>query len=160
MSVRSLTALAVERDEEQPPQTGFTDVLISAIPSEVLGLYTFVVTAIVGTITSDSDDKQLSLRWVVFGAGVLGTVVYLVVGYLQARGDDRRRRFPGHELIAAVVAFSAWGLVMPGSPLTASLSDDAARIWSAIITAGGVFGLFLLRGSLTSRATRARRING
>jgi uncharacterized membrane protein YvlD (DUF360 family) len=95
MSVRSLTNLAVERDEEQPPEKGFTDVLISAIPSEVLGLYTFVVTAIVGTITSDSDDKQLSLRWIVFAAGVLGTVVYLVVGYLQARGDVRRRRSPG-----------------------------------------------------------------
>jgi hypothetical protein len=57
-----------------------------------------------------------------------------------------------------VVAFSAWGLVMPGSPLTASLSDDAARIWTAIITAAGVFMLFLLRGSLTSRASRARSI--
>jgi hypothetical protein len=154
MSVRSLTTLAVERDTEDPPGQGFTDVLISAIPSEVLGLYTFVVTAIVGTITA-GDDKQLGLRWVVFAAGVLATVVYLVVGYLQAR-QDTRRRFPGHELTAAVVAFSAWGLVMPGSPLTATLSDDAARIWTAIITALGVMCLFLLRGSLTKPASRAR----
>jgi FtsH-binding integral membrane protein len=156
MSVRSLTTLAVERDTEAHDGKAFTDVLISAIPSEVLGLYTFVVTAIVGTITSDSDDKQLSLRWIVFGAGVLATVVYLIVGYLQARAATRKRRFPGQELTAAVVAFSAWGLVMPGSPLSASLTDDQARIWTAIITAAGVFVLFLLRGALTGRAKRAQ----
>jgi hypothetical protein len=156
MSVRSLTTLAVERDTEAPASAkGFTDVLISAIPSEVLGLYTFVVTAIVGTITA-GDDKQLGLRWVVFVAGALATVVHLLVGYVQVRHATRRRRFPGPEVTAAVVAFSAWGLIMPGSPLTATLSADGARIWTAIITAVGVFVLFLLRGSLTKPASRAQ----
>ena len=58
-----MTTLAVERDTEAPPSgKGFTDVLISAIPSEVLGLYPFVVTA--SSHLTAGDDKQLGLRWI------------------------------------------------------------------------------------------------
>jgi uncharacterized membrane-anchored protein len=155
MSVRSLTTLAVERDTESSDGKTYADALIGAIPTEVLALYTFVVTAIVGTITVD-DDKQLSLRWTVFAAGVAGTVVYLVVSYVRARRAARKRPFPGQEITAAAVAFAAWGLVMPGSPLMSMLSADNSRIWAAIITAAGVSLLGLLGGNLTKPAKRAK----
>ena len=157
MSVRSLATLAVERDQKSAASKTYTETLVHAIPSEVLALYTFVVTAVTGTITTADDDKLLSLRWVVFGAVAAATIVYLVASYRDTRARAaRKRHFPGEEITAAVVAFGAWGLVMPGSPLMAMLSSDNARIWSAIITASGVFILGLLSGSLKKPAKRAR----
>jgi hypothetical protein len=156
MSLRSLTDLAVERDEKGGGDKTYTDALIHAIPSEVLALYTFLVTEIVGTIAA-GDDKRLTLRWIVFAAGVAGTVLYLIVNYLRARDDARKRAFPGAEVFAAAVAFGAWGLVMPGSPLMSMLSSDNSRIWSAIITAAGVFTLGMLSGKLTRPAARAKQ---
>ena len=155
MSVRALATLAVKRDAEAPETKTYADTLIHAIPTEVLALYTFVVTEIVGTISA-GDDERLSLRWIVFAAGVAGTVAYLLISYVRARHTTRSRPFPGQELIAATVAFAAWGLVMPGSPLMSALSDDDSRIWSAIITAAAVALLGLLGGNLAKPAKRAR----
>jgi hypothetical protein len=171
MSLNALTNLAVERDAGEPKrrpspkrraETGaeeerhsYTDALISAIPTEVLALYTFVVTEVVGTIAV-GEDKRLTMRWIVYAAGIAAIVVYLLVGYLRRRHQARKRRFPGTEIFAATIAFAAWGLVMPGSPLVSKLSSDNARIWTALITAMGVFVLGLTSGSLTSTAKRAR----
>jgi hypothetical protein len=172
MSLNALTNLAVERDAGEPKKRaspkrraetppveevkhGYTDALINAIPTEVLALYTFAVTEIVGTITV-GEDMRLRMRWIVYAAGIAAIVIYLVVGYLRQRHQARKRRFPGTEIFAAAVAFAAWGLVMPGSPLISSLSSDNARIWSALITVTGVFVLALTSGSLTSQAKRAR----
>lgn len=172
MSLNALTNLAVERDAGEPKKRpspksraetpaedekhSYADALVSAIPTEVLALYTFVVTEVVGTITA-GDDKRLDMRWILYSAGIAAIVVYLLVGYLRRRHQAKKRRFPGTEIFAATVAFAAWGLVMPGSPLVSELSSDNARIWTALITAAGVFVLGLTSGSLTSEAKRARR---
>jgi hypothetical protein len=172
MSLNSLTNLAVERDvgepkkrptpkrrDETPPvaeeKHTYADALVSAIPTEVLALYTFLVTEIVGTITV-GEDKRLTMRWIVYAAGILAIIVYLVVGYMRRRHATRKRAFPGAEISAATAAFSAWGLIMPGSPLVSMLSSDNARIWTGIITVTGVFLVGLLSGSLTGAAKRAR----
>jgi hypothetical protein len=51
------------------------------------------------------------------------------------------------------VAFAAWGLVMPQSPLAAELSGDNRVIWTAIITVVGVAVLGLLSRSLQKPRT-------
>ena len=96
------------------------------------------------------------MRWYVYAGGATAVALWLVVGYARRRHATRRRVFPGTEIATATVAFAAWGLVMPGSPLVSSLSADNARIWSGIITALGVFAVGLFGGSLTSHAKRAR----
>lgn len=170
MSLHSLTNLAVERDAgepkrrvparagDDPPEDekqSLTGALISAIPTEVLALYTFAVTEIVGTISAN-EDKRLTMRWYVYAGGAIAVALWLVVGYARRRHATRKRAFPGAEIATATVAFAAWGLVMPGSPLVSSLSADNARIWSGIITVVGVFAVGLVGGSLASQAKRAR----
>lgn len=156
MSIRNLTSIAVQRDAEPPkklrkdragsqpepvPQ-GWADVLIAAIPTEVLAVYTAVIGVVVGTIQAGDDDRII-LRWALYGATIFIVVVWLVSNYRRQR-TSKKRRFPVAEMLAAGTAFAAWGLVMPGSPLAASLDGDETAIWSAIITGGGVLFLGML----------------
>ena len=134
----------------------YADALVSAIPTEVLALYTFVVTEVVGTITSPTDDKHLRLRWITFAAGFAAIVLYLGASYSANAINARRRKAPVTEILSAGIAFGAWGLVMPGSPLMAMLSASNTRIWTAIITAAGVFLLALSSGRLAKPSTSAR----
>jgi hypothetical protein len=59
------------------------------------------------------------------------------------------------ETVAALVAFGAWGLVMPGSPLSAALSGDDLTIWTGILTIGGAFVVTLLANPLQQAAKPA-----
>jgi hypothetical protein len=152
MSLRSLTSIAVQRDAETPKKVekttqadaatqtvpqGWADVLIAAIPTEVLAVYTVVTGVIVGTIQA-GENERLDMRWVLYGATVAIVVAWLAFAYRRQRTSTRKRRFPVAETFAATVAFGAWGLVMPGSPLAASLDGDETAIWSAIITGAAV----------------------
>jgi hypothetical protein len=162
MSIRSLTSIAVQRDQSRPhkaeadgagaqaapksvPQ-GYADVLVGAIPTEVLAVYTTVVGVIVGTIHG-KDNERLTLRWILYGATAAIVVAWLTANYRRQR-TGTKRRFPVAETLAAVTAFGAWGLVMPGSPLSASLDSDATAIWSAIIAGAGVLFLGMLGAPL------------
>jgi hypothetical protein len=159
MSIRSLTSIAVQRDNAAPKKAdkdqrgggadqpelvpqGWADVLIAAIPTEVLAVYTAVVGVVVGTI-EEGKDELLALRWILYAATTAILVAWITAAYRRKRAS-KRRRFPLAELCAAVVAFGAWGLVMPGSPLAASLDSQWTAIWSAIITALGVVLLGML----------------
>jgi hypothetical protein len=164
MSLRSLSGIAslrdlggarkadpaprTEQDAERTVASGYADVLVSAIPTEVLGLYTFLVGVITGTITQ-GDDERLLLRWLVYASAIVFIVAFLYASY---RRRPRRRRFPVAETLAAVVAFAAWGLAMPESPLAAELTGDDRAIWTAIITVAGVAVLLLLGVKLKNPA--------
>lgn len=80
----------------------------------------------------------------VYGATLLFIVLWLGVAYYRDRAAGKKRRFPWLEAAAAAVAFAAWGLVMPESPLNAELSGDDRVIWTVIITVLGVGVLGLL----------------
>jgi hypothetical protein len=54
--------------------------------------------------------------------------------------------------VAALIAFAAWGLVMPGSPLGEELSSSNENIWYALITAAGLIALGSLKGTLSTKA--------
>jgi hypothetical protein len=180
MSVRSLSTLAVLRDAPLPAAgataagaTGTTDgatagataggsptslvsatdALVHAIPSEVLAPYTALVAIVVSQATSS--DTYRALRWWLFGVTLLLVGVYLAVSFYRDPGHTRR--FPAVETVAAMAAFAAWGLVMPGSPLSIHVTATRLTIVSAVIAIGGAFAIGLLVPTLTkpSRAAAA-----
>jgi len=168
MSMRSLTTIAAQRDHGVPqkaapePDTkaaaketvegGFLDVLVAAIPTEPLALYTFLAGVVVGTIDI-GESQRLGLRWGIYAGGLVLVAAWLLSGWLGSRRDSTQSTFPAAELSTASVAFAAWGLVMPQSPLAAELGGDNRVIWTAIITVVGVAVLGLLSRSLQKSRT-------
>jgi hypothetical protein len=169
MSLTALSTIAAQRDQAPPkrpkrnPQTAdetdateannYASALVAAIPTEPLALYTFLTAGIVATIGPD-DDQLLELRWTIYGVGIGYIVLWLGVAYYRERPSSaRKRKFPWVETVTAVVAFAAWGLVMPESPLNAELTDTGTRtVWTLIITAVGAAILALLGNPLKSQA--------
>lgn len=162
MSLRAMSAVAVQREagtaqktragelttETQPDQEtipqSWGDMLVNAIPSEVLGVYTPLVGIIVGTIEA-GDDERSTLRWLLYFAFVAIVILWLAIAFFSGTTKDKRKRkFPWVETIAATLAFAAWGLVMPGSPLSIDMSGADLTIATALISAAGV----LLLGAL------------
>jgi hypothetical protein len=148
VSINSLANIAVTRDKTELPAQSFGNALVSAIPTEVLSIYTFVLTGIVGT-TDLVGHEELLARWLLYVAGFIAIAVTLVVTYGRRRNRAKARRFPVAELLAAMIGFAAWGLVMPGSPLMAVLSQRHAQMWTAIIIGAGALFLFWTTGRLT-----------
>lgn len=171
MSLSTLSAVAVQRDEGTPrrtkpkPKTAaeaeateprpYVSLLVAAIPTEPLALYTFVTAGIVATIDA-GDSEQLFLRWTIYAVMILFIVVWLATSYLRGRAAEKKRRYPLAETAAAVIAFGSWGLVMPESPLNAELTGDDRVIWTTVITAAGVAVLSLITGSLKEPAKAKR----
>jgi type IV secretory pathway VirB2 component (pilin) len=164
MSINSLSSLAVQREAIVPrkakkkagadeaetvPQT-WTDVIVSAIPSEPLALYTTIIGIIIATITV-AGDNRFWLRWILYVVGIVAVVIWLSAEYYRKR-TVKKRHFPIVEAAAASIAFAGWGLVMPGNPLALSLSKDNRIIWTALITAATVFLLGLLGIPLKDKA--------
>lgn len=159
MSLSTLTTIATQRDVGAPRTTkkkpaqaseaateerSYLSSLVAAIPTEPLALYTFLVATIVATIKPGADER-LSMRWAIYGATIAVIVLWLGSSYLRNSDPQKKKRsFPWLETAAAVVAFAAWGLAMPESPLNAVLSSDDRTIWTAIITAVGVVVLGML----------------
>lgn len=172
MSIRSMTDLALERDKAPAKKQGVRrrgvpaagdgpaadqlqksrDVLVDAIPTEVLAPYTGLTAIIVSTIES-GDSQHLALRWGIYAVGLAAIAAWLCSGYLWRRASDRHRRFPLLEVLTATVAFAAWGLVMPGSPLAAELGGGSTlTIWTAIITVAGGLVVAMLTSPLKKGA--------
>lgn len=168
MSLSRLSAVAVQRETAPPqrakkkPKTaeetrateaqGYVDLLVAAIPTEPLALYTFVVGGIVATIDS-GEDERLVLRWAIYGAMIVFIALWLAFTYRGRTSNARKRTFPFAEIAAAVVAFAAWGMVMPESPLYAELSGDDRVVWTVVITGAGAAVLSLITGKLKAPAS-------
>jgi hypothetical protein len=170
MSLRSLSNRAVQRDAPAPPGapppanvvggggapggggdlSAATGVLIDAVPSEVLAPYT----ALVGIVASTSATHE-TLRWWLFGVAAALIPISLVLTYYRNRSAQHNRSVPLAEVLAAVLAFGAWGLVMPGSPLSVDISGDDLTIATAIIAIGGAFLVTLMVPSLSKKSKAA-----
>ncbi|HEX6781938.1 MAG TPA: hypothetical protein VF125_07900 [Solirubrobacterales bacterium] len=162
MSVRALNEIAAQREQggarkikRQPAsqkatkeveRQGYLDLLVGAIPTEPLALYTFVVAGVVTTIDPGTD-QRLTMRWVLFAAAIAFILAWMIAAFLRLPGDQKRA-LPWAEVSSAVVAFAAWGLVMPESPLAAELSATNQTVWTFIIIGAGVALLGLLTGSM------------
>jgi hypothetical protein len=134
---------------EKAEPKGYLDLLVTAIPTEPLALYTFLIAGIVTTIEPGSD-QRLEMRWAIFAV----TAVFIAIWMIGAhRREGKGRRLPLVEIACAVVAFSAWALVMPESPLTAELSGTNQTVWTFIITAAGAALVGLFTGSMKKPAS-------
>jgi cation transport ATPase len=175
VSLSTLTKIATQRDTGAPQTTekktpahgsaekteerSYLSSLIAAIPTEPLALYTFLVATIVATI-EPGGDKRLFMRWVVYAAMIVVIVLWLGSSYLRNSDPQKKRAFPWLETASAVIAFAAWGLAMPESPLNAVLSSDNRTIWTAIITAAGVVILGMFGKPLKEEAKPKRTRGG
>lgn len=181
MSLSTLTKIATQRDTGAPratkkklPEGGakeeaeerketeersYLSSLAAAIPTEPLALYTFLVATIVATIGPDSD-KRLFMRWMIYAAMIVVIALWLGSSYLRNRDPQKKRSFPWLETASAIVAFGAWGLAMPESPLNAVLSGDNRTIWTAIITAVGVVVLGMLGKPLKEEVKPRKKKGG
>ena len=174
MSVRGLNDVAVQRDLggakrvgdqphkvedlEQTKAQGYLDLLVTAIPTEPLALYTFVVAGIVATIGSEAGaDKRLTMRWIIFGVTTAFIVLWMFASYLRRSKEDQKadRALPLPEILCAVVGFGAWGLAMPESPLMAELTGTDKTVWTVIIIGAGAALLGLLTGTLKKPSKKA-----
>lgn len=176
MSLSTLTRIAAQRDTGKPhvakkkkkegdeskvgtEERSYLSTLVAAIPTEPLALYTFLVATIVATI-EPGGDKRLFLRWVIYVAMIGVIVLWLWSSYRRNRDSDGKRSFPVLETVSAVVAFAAWGLAMPESPLNAALSSDNRTIWTAIVTVVGVLILGMLGKSLKEEVKGKKTAKG
>ncbi len=170
MSLSTLTKIAVQREHGVPKTTkkkpapsavegtektekrGYLSTLAAAIPTEPLALYTFLVATIVATI-EPGDDERLFMRWAIYAAMIVVIVLWLGASHFRnVDANEKKRRFPVLETASATVAFAAWGLAMPESPLNAELSGDDRTIWTAIVTVAGVLVLGMLGKNLNEEA--------
>ena len=184
MSVRSLTALAVERDRADPgsdamggqrgeiagvpgapvPQT-YVDALTSSIPTEPLSAYTALVGAYTAILGSSST-PYLALRWWAYAGFLAITLLSVIVSYLRksrrevgASGSNasngRQRVVPYLELFAALVAAAAWGMAMPDSPLDVTIGDPARTLAKTTIIIGGAAVVALVATPMTKATNKS-----
>jgi len=146
MSVRSIRGLAEQRrggpDAAAAPGTGSggsASSLESAVPTEIVVFYTTVIAAC-ESVLRDSEDAMTPFRFWLFVGTLLLTV--LVSGRMvwHAAGTAMKS-VSSAEWWTATVAFTAWGLVVPGSFLYTWLDRDQLVVTIATVTAGA--GLLL-----------------
>jgi hypothetical protein len=137
MSIKSISVVETQRDTGAPPDKRGADAkpkaeaLVDAIPTEILAPYT----AILAVIVANSDPGEWEVgRWVLYAISAL--IIPVTVWWLwrRDRAANTTRRVPVAGMFGATLAFGAWGLVMPGAPLTYSIEDDSSlTIWTFII---------------------------
>jgi len=126
-------------DDEFSREKGQT--ILDVIPTEVLGGYTAILAVIVA---SDAGAWKAG-RWIMYGiAAALVPLAILVISQRAARARGKKPVLPIYEMIGATTAFGAWGLIMPGAPLTYTLSGSDLTIWTVILTIVAAFVLFAL----------------
>lgn len=133
-------------DAQKAETKGYVDLLVAAIPTEPLALYTFLIAGITMTIDPGSDER-LTMRWIILAASAAFIALWMISSYRRQPGS-KKRKLPWPEVTSAIVAFAAWGLVMPESPLAAELSSSNQMVWTYIIVAAAVAVLGLLTGSM------------
>ncbi|HKS44543.1 MAG TPA: hypothetical protein VJT49_05405 [Amycolatopsis sp.] len=175
MSLSSVTALAVNRDQTHPSAELVLDgrpatwgkVLVTAIPTEVLTGYTATLGVVASLPTGGDPHAYLPFRFVWYAAWLVATPVIAGVLYLRkAEGvrQDKEKADPGVPLLrppwwraflrpeaaAATGAAAAWFTAMPGSPWQITLSGGAFALTSMAATTVGALVVGALTPVLTS----------
>ena len=138
MSAKSLARLAADRDTAPPGQSvvnDSTDVLVAAVPTEALAAYT----AVIGVVLAANIGASYGpFRWSAYGAFIALAVLapLLLVKRRAAATDKDMRKLPVPECLTAGVAAAAWGLVMPGNPLTMVVRGNALVFATTAILVG------------------------
>jgi hypothetical protein len=177
VSIATLTNVATVRDAQPVKRahvgrsagqaadeaSKMTDMLVAAIPTELVAPYTFLLAAIVGLIDPVKhlhDDQFKALRWVLFGLLLAGTWAWVARGVSAKRtanhGADHSNANPTLEIVSAVLAAAVWALAMPGSPLIPSLhGDNRSLVPVLVLIIGGSVYAFATAGLRQPRADRS-----
>jgi hypothetical protein len=137
MSANSLAQLAVDRDKEPPHESvkTATEVLVAAVPSEALAAYTAVIGIV---LAADIGATYSAFRWTAYGVFVALAALAPLVVYRHRVANSRmeKRVLPIPECLTAALAAAAWGLVMPGGPLSIVMQGNALVFATAAIALG------------------------
>lgn len=128
--------------------------LVDSIPTEVIAPYTAIV-AIIAANASKSDTFA-ALRWWTFAISFAFIIAYITASYVRTPSANRSRKLPFVEILGALIAFAAWGLAMPESPLSLSVTGAKFAVTSALISIGGAAVLGLLSLPLNSKSNKAK----
>lgn len=175
MSLSSVTTLAIIRDETHPAAELQLDsqratwgrVLVSAIPTEILALYTASLGIAAGLATDADPSAYLPFRFAWYVAWLVATPLLASLLYLRKAEQIRRDKAKADpsatllrapwwksllrlEVVSATVAAAAWFTAMPGSPWEAALSGGAFTLTSMSATAVGVLVVGVISPMLTS----------
>ena len=138
MSAKSLAQLAADRDTAPPGQSvvkDSTDVLVAAVPTEALSAYT----AVVGVVLAANIGADYGpFRWSAYVVFIVLAVLAPLMLFRQRTAASSKdiRKVPIPECLTAGVAAAAWGLVMPGNPLTMVLNGNALVFATTAILVG------------------------
>jgi uncharacterized membrane protein len=174
MSVSALTTVAAVRSDRAPtkadlgktakedPQAdaraSLTDLLVTAIPTELVAPYTAATAIIVGLIDEPTaavpdPTQHEGWRWLFFVLLLAGTGGAIYQGARNKKRRSRRRtRVPKVEIAAGVVAAAGWGLALPESPLFPYLDGDNRAIAPLAAGFAAVVILLILGQRLTQKA--------
>jgi hypothetical protein len=162
MSLGTLATLGFERDNDRvsrkaigkhkeaapDDEAKLRDLVVAALPTELVTGYTFLVTTIVGLVDPEEGehpDQFEALRWGLFAVLVVATFLLTADGVRRKRETARLRPFPALEVATASLAAVVWGLSLPDSPLQVKLNgDNRVVVPLVILVVGGT-----LYGSLT-----------
>lgn len=134
MSIRGISVVETQRDVDTPSsRRGDADktrseALVEAIPTEVLGPYTALVALFIAEY-EPGDWTEIG-RWILYVIGLLLVPIAVFFLWKRDKAAATNRRVPVAGIVAATLAFGAWGLVMPGGPLTYTIDD--ARTLSVV----------------------------
>jgi hypothetical protein len=167
MSIRSVSDLAVKRDATPggtPVASGdpgrrderIGDTVLSAVPTEVLVLYTTVTGGTLALVVRDHAQAYLPYRWALLLTALALTPAGVLLAYRRkarahlletgrpaaARGRLGSPRVPWAEMGSSTLAAAAWFLATPGSPLLSILSRDVAAMASVTILTGAAAILY------------------
>ncbi len=164
MSASRTADIAVERDQTPPGEpigTPATQVLTSAIPTEVLAAYTAAVGVV---LAADIGTGYGAFRWAAYGAFIGLAAIFPLSVYRQrvakTTDKDQKRAVPIPECLMAAFAAAAWGLVMPGGPLSTVLAGNALVFGTAAIALGGAIVLGFATPFLTTGNSKAAPASG
>jgi hypothetical protein len=150
MSIRSLGELALRRRvpaaaagaaasaPAEPAASGLS-ALEAALPADVIALYTAIIAGCEGVLADDPEDTYLAFRVVVYLIGFVCTAYAASRIVKPAMGSGWIAALRSPEVQTAVLAFAAWGLVLPGSFLYVWLSSSLLSITLVTITATSTF---------------------
>jgi hypothetical protein len=170
MSIGTLATVGVARDTKAvrrrdagkakataPDEAAKTrDMVLAAIPVEVVGPYTFLVTVLIGLIDVEKGehlDQFETARWALYALAVVGTCFFVWDTVRRKRARGGWKPVPALEVASAGVAAAVWGLTVPESPLAIRLNGDNRTIVPLfILIVGGI-----VYGVLSSGLAKGRR---
>jgi hypothetical protein len=137
---QTLAKLAVDRDATRPGKSvvdDSTDALVAAVPTEALAAYT----AVIGVVLAANIGSAYALfRWCAYATFIALAVLAPLSLFKQrsAASTMESRKLPIPKCLTAGAAAAAWGLVMPGNPLTLIIQGNALVFATTAILVGTV----------------------